>query len=121
MLYKSIIPTIKVGTRSMKIRPYIILLGISLGLKISLIPISFILILCFLYLNRNDVFFKRAYSKLYFYAISIISSILFSFVFLKFVEAKIVDLLGVNSIYYPKIIARPALNKLASSFVSFFR
>jgi len=102
-----------------KIRPYIILLGISLGLKISLIPISFILILCFLYLNRNDVFFKRAYSKLYFYAIPIISSILFSFVFLKFVEGKIVDLLGVNSIYYPKIIARPALNKLASSFVSF--
>lgn len=102
-----------------RIKPYIILLGIGLGLKISLIPITFILILCFIYLNRSDVFFKREFSNIKLSAISLSFSILLATIYLKFIESKIVDLLGVNSPYYQKIISRPSLNKLASTLVGF--
>jgi len=102
-----------------RIKLYIILLGIALGLKISLIPTTFILILCFIYINRRDVFYKRKFSNIKLSAVSLFISILVATIYLKFIEFKIVELLGVNSPYYQKIISRPSLNKLASSLVGF--
>ena len=102
-----------------KIKPYIIYLGLCIGLKISFIPISAFFILLFTFLNRNEIFLKRKLNLLKILGLFVsIAIILFGYYFY-YAESLILPLFGPNSPYILKIGMRPNVNKLSHFLVSF--